>query len=123
MATPTYRDLDAREPGVRDNVAAVLQAMDHLFCTEKDELPFFLDFTASFETLLFKDLSFATAVEVYALALSALERFEPRVVVDESRSSVTVNDEEDGYDIVFAVSIRGFESDPEIYQAFLSREA
>ena len=125
MALPIYSDVNADDPNkglLKTNVDAVISAMDHLFSTERDEIPFFLDFTADLDNLLFRDLSVETALGVYSLVASALERFEPRVVLDESRSTVDVNDDEDGYDIVLSLSIRGFEGSDTVYKAFVARQ-
>ena len=121
-----YSDLNADnapEKGmIKENIDAVMAAMDHLFSTERDEIPFFLDFTAGLNSLLFKELSVETAILVYSLAADALERFERRIVLDESRSSVKVNEAEDGYDIVLAMHVLGFENDKTVYRAFVARQ-
>ena len=125
MAIPIYSDLNAEDPRkglLRTDRDAVLDAMNHLFSTERDEIPFFLDFTADLDSLLFQDLSPETALTVYSLVANSLERYEPRVRLDESRSSVDVNDDEDGYDIVLAISVRGFEDDDIVYRAFVERQ-
>ena len=125
MAVELYSDLNAGNPEEGNlvlGVDAVFAAMDNLFSTDRDERPFNLDFSGNIDDLLFEDLDFGTALELYSRMAHALERFEPRIRLIENLSNVTVNDEQNGYDIVLTVSVLGYEeAGTRVYRAFVSR--
>ncbi len=106
-----YSDPNQYNPKVKPlltDIESVYQSLYNLLGTSKGERLFRPDFGIELDDLLFQigtngDASFA----VLNLILSDIRRFEPRVIPDFSKSAVTPNIDENGYDLTLAFQIQG----------------
>ena len=122
MATSVYSDL-SWEPETSElsvNLDAVFVALENIFATDPDERFFNPNVTANLRGLLHEPLSAATAASMYAAMVDAITRWEPRASVVHSHSFVLVNEEENGYDVDFLVSVPGL-GEQRSFAAFLPR--
>ena len=110
MAYSDINPINSLQNPLLEGVDAVLEALTNIFSTDQDERLFNLNITANLKDLLFEPLTPNIASVVFSRITYAIERFEPRASVISNMSSVTVNTSEDGYDVNFAIKIRGYEN-------------
>ncbi|QJT71163.1 hypothetical protein GR11A_00126 [Vibrio phage vB_VcorM_GR11A] len=93
------------------NTQSVFQALDNLFNTRPRERLFRSTLGVRLEELLFEPVNDVTAASIYAVVIDAIAEAEPRVILDNSQSSVTPFHEQGRYDVVMVFSILGFEDE------------
>jgi len=106
-----YSDLNRKTPLAKTlnvDADAVVFSIENILKTRLNERLFNLDITANIEDLLFEPLTSTTATLIYDSIFRSLSRFEPRVrLLNDSR--VTVNSNEDGYDVTLSFEIIGLD--------------
>lgn len=101
---------------VSKDVRAVYQAIFNIINTEKGERMFLPDFGVDLEILLFRPISNTTAKQVLQTIVDAIERWEDRVSLKFSQSSVIPVYSPPGYNVNVAFSIKGLETQIFRYQ-------
>lgn len=108
-----YRDLNRRAgldgaPVLLDDEDAVLNSVICLFGTERGEREFLPEYGSNISGFLFDPIDPATASKIRFGLIIALERWEPRVEIDQSRTLV-IPDPLNlvGYTVDLAMSIVG----------------
>jgi len=69
------------------------------------------EFGSRLEDLLFDPLDPLTALNIRRSIFEAIQRWEPRVIIDSKLSSITPNEDENKYDVIIAYKIKGFEGE------------
>ena len=104
-----YSDLNRKTPFAKTldvDAEAIVSSIENILQTRLNERLFNLDITANIEGLLFEPLINTTATLIYDSIFRAISRFEPRVRLLND-SSVTVNQNENGYDVFLSFEIIG----------------
>lgn len=110
---PLYSDINAITPTVKpllEDFQAVYQALIILFNTRPGEILFFPEYGIDLEEELFELIDNTTASLIYNKVFIAVQTFEPRVLIDNSNSSITAIPEKNRFDLVLQFSINGLES-------------
>lgn len=106
-----YTDLNRKTPVAKtlnEDADAVVASIENILRTRQNERLFNLDITANMEDLLFEPLTRTNASLIYDSMFRAISRFEPRVrLLNDSR--VSVNSNEDGYDVTLVFEIIGLD--------------
>lgn len=123
----TFKDLSVtfkKHPVSNDLVqvkdkAAITQAITALLLTSKGERPFQPQLGCGLKNVLFEPLDFASAGIVRSEITDVLERYEPRILVD--NVIVTPIEESNGYEVELTFTIRGRDDTPLAVEFFLER--
>ena len=92
-----------------ENADAVLYALTNIFSTDQDERLFNLDVTANLNDLLFEPISDEITSLIYARVVNAIQRFEPRVQLNNQNSWVIPNYDANEYIAYFEFTIIGLQ--------------
>lgn len=110
---PLYSDINAISPTKHPLVTdfqSVYQALITLFNTRPGEILFFPEYGVDLEDNLFELIDDISASLIYNQVIIAVKTFEPRVTVDNSRSTLTAIPEENKFELVLQFNIIGLES-------------
>ena len=105
-----YSDINPDNPfdkSLVENAEAVLYALTNIFSTDQDERLFNLDVTANLNDLLFEPISDEITSLIYARVVNAIQRFEPRVQLNNQNSWVIPNYDANEYIAYFEFTIIG----------------
>ena len=102
----------------KDN-AAIKQAVVNLLLTNKGERFFNPNYGSDIRSFLFEPLDFATAGQVRSSIKSTLNKFEPRIFVENLK--VIPNFDDNGFDVEMTYTIRGIDTPSVTVDFFLSR--
>jgi phage baseplate assembly protein W len=106
-----YRDLNADNPTENPDVFdvdAIVQSVIELLKTREGERAFEPEFGLFLEGLLFDLMDQGAALQVYNQVVDKLERYEPRVLLDVSRSDVVPDPDNNIFEVKLFFSIQGF---------------
>ena len=92
-----------------ENAEALLYALTNIFGTDQDERLFNLDVTANLNDLLFEPISDDITSLIYARVVNAIQRFEPRVRLNNQNSWVIPNYDANEYIAYFEFTIIGLQ--------------
>lgn len=101
-----YSDKSAVDGKKLLNEKAVEKSLDNIVIFDKFDIPF-NPIGASIENYLFKPVIEATAQGIYFRIISEVSKIDDRIIINNQVSSVSVNDNVDGYDVALSYSIRG----------------
>lgn len=107
-----YSDINPDNPfdkSLIENAEAVLYALTNIFSTDQDERLFNLDVTANLNDLLFEPISDEITSLIYARVVNAIQRFEPRVQLNNQNSWVIPNYDANEYIAYFEFTIIGLQ--------------
>lgn len=107
-----YSDINPDNPfdkSLVENAEAVLHALTNIFGTDQDERLFNLDVTANLNDLLFEPISDDITSLIYARVVNAIQRFEPRVRLNNQNSWVIPNYDANEYIAYFEFTIIGLQ--------------
>lgn len=107
-----YSDINPDNPfdkSLVENAEAVLYALTNIFSTDQDERLFNLDVTANLNDLLFEPISDEVTSLIYARVVNAIQRFEPRVQLNNQNSWVIPNYDANEYIAYFEFTIIGLQ--------------
>lgn len=107
-----YSDINPDNPfdkSLVENAKAVLYALTNIFGTDQDERLFNLDVTANLNDLLFEPISDDITSLIYARVVNAIQRFEPRVRLNNQNSWVIPNYDANEYIAYFEFTIIGLQ--------------
>ena len=107
-----YSDINPDNPfdkSLVENAEAVLYALTNIFSTDQDERLFNLDVTANLNDLLFEPISDEITSLIYARVVNAIQRFEPRVRLNNQNSWVIPNYDANEYIAYFEFTIIGLQ--------------
>lgn len=107
-----YSDINPDNPfdkSLVENAEAVLYALTNIFSTDQDERLFNLDVTANLNDLLFEPISDDITSLIYARVVNAIQRFEPRVRLNNQNSWVIPNYDANEYIAYFEFTIIGLQ--------------
>lgn len=108
-----YSDLNIFSPHSKpliEDVESVVAAVSNILQTRRNSRLFNLEIESNIESLLFEPLTDTNASVIYDRIFRSISRFEPRVNLLNS-STVSVNNNEDGYDVFLAFTVEGFEGE------------
>lgn len=83
-----HSDLDQHNPELVTNIYSIKQHILNILTTKKKSLIFHSDFGANIDDYLFEIMDDETAFGLLNEVVTAIERFEPRVLVDNSKTKV-----------------------------------
>jgi len=110
---PLYSDFNqtapTQDPLVRD-LDSIYQSISNILSTRKNTRLFLPEFGSEIEDLLFEPLDELTAKAIYDAVVVAIQRWEPRVTIDYSRSYVTPDYEKYLYNVSLTFSVKGLDS-------------
>jgi hypothetical protein len=86
---------------------AIGQALATLLLTEPGERLFFPEYGAGLENLLYEAMDNALANQIYDRVIGSIERWEPRVILNQSLCFVTPNYVEHTYEVSLVFAIAG----------------
>ena len=107
-----YSDINLSKPTTTPrvvNVSSINQALFTLFNTKLGERLFLPEYGIDLEAILFMIIDDATALYIEQKIVEAISRWEPRVVLDYSNTSITPHEDDNRYDIILAFRIVGLE--------------
>lgn len=116
-----YSDINSVTPSSKAlllDIQSVYQSLNNLFNTRPTERLFLPLFGFELESELFEIIDDITAVSIYNRVVEAIERWETRVVIDNSRTTITPIPDENKYDLDLYFAIQGVEG-----QAFVYRQS
>jgi len=97
-----YFDLNMISPKDRGqlfDVESIYQGITMLLNTRPGDFPFRPEFGVSLEESLFEFADNSTALDIYRIVTDAIIRFEPRVEVDNARSIVNADPDNNAFNI------------------------
>jgi len=110
-----YSDLNSYTPTTNgpllNDVKAIYQSIDNILSTRTNERLFNPGFGTRFDEALFELIDDITSVEVFRIVTEAIQRWETRVTLDFSLSSIIPDPENGKYDVTLIFSINGFTDD------------
>jgi phage baseplate assembly protein W len=125
MATvkPTYSDFNEFQVSgsLLYDIADIYQSIDNILNTVPGERLFLPEFGCDLERYLFQLISEETGFSILGEVVKAINRWEPRVVVNFGQSSVVPNGSENGYNCVASFVIIGLGGQQFAYQAGITR--
>jgi len=89
------------------DIQSVYQALYNLFSTRPLERLFLPQYGFDIDRELFELINNITSLGIYRLVVDAVSRWEARVLIDNSRTKITANPDENSYDLVLAFAIQG----------------
>ena len=107
-----YSDINMSKPTIAPqvvNLSSINQALFTLFNTKLGERLFLPEYGIDLEAILFMPIDDATTLYIEQKIVEAISRWEPRVVLDYSNTSITPYEDDNRYDIVLAFRIVGLE--------------
>jgi len=118
-----YSDVNHQDPLVQDKIfdlEDIYQSIHTILNTEKGERLFLPGFGVNLEQYLFENLTWQTEQDIYQEVYQALNKYEPRIEIDNHLSYISsVNFHEIYVEIVF--SIKGKVSDSYLYQSRITK--
>lgn len=105
-----YSDLNSISPTIRPmlvDVQSVYQALFTLFNTRPGENPFNPEFGFELEDELFELIDDLGALAVIARVVQTVKRWEPRALVDNSRTQVIPFPDENRYELDLVFELQG----------------
>ena len=123
----TFKDLSVtfkKHPVTDDLVAvkdkaAIVQSITSLLFTIKGERPFKPDLGCDLYSSLFEPLDYATAGVIRSQISDVLEKYEPRIVIDDV--VILVDEQNNGYQVELFYTIVGRDDTPVAVEFFLER--
>ena len=97
-----YFDLNMIAPTERSqllDVESIYQGLTVLLNTRPGEFPFRPEFGVNLEESLFEFADNNTALDIYRIVTDAVIRFEPRVEIDNSRSNVVADPDNNSFSL------------------------
>jgi phage baseplate assembly protein W len=116
MANSLFSDLNQYTPTTKallENNESIVQSLDNILSTRRYERLFNNDFGLDFEDILFEIIDDATALEVLRIIVERVEKFEPRVVLNLSQTTVEPDPENNKYLVNLFFSVKGQEDLPD----------
>ena len=107
-----YSDVNALKPTEKPQLTdfeAVNMALITLFNTRPGEVAFNPEFGIDLEEELFELIDEISAAAIYSKVFVAINRFEPRVIIDNANSSLTPFPDENKYELTLVFSIQGMD--------------
>ena len=106
-----YSDLNANPvkngSPLATNLKAVQQSLDNLFSTEQFERPFQPEYYSPIFDVIGELAVGATTAALSSAIYKKIQRFEPRIVYDNSASSITALTQENAYDVNVVFRMKG----------------
>ena len=110
---PLYSDINivnpTEQPMVED-FQSVYQSLIVLFNTRPGEILFNPEYGIDIEENLFEIIDDLSAALLYNQVFIAIQKFEPRVIVDNANSSVISNPDENVFELILQFTIQGLDS-------------
>lgn len=112
--TDIYRDLNQRDPFVKDNeflrnIETIHQSIQNILSTRKGERLFNPDFGIDLEDSLFDLLDDVSSLEVLREVTEAVNLWEPRVEIIHNLTEIVPNVDNHSFDVKLVVKVIGFE--------------
>lgn len=89
------------------DINSVYQALFNLFSTRPLERLFLPQYGFDIDSELFDLINDITSLEIYRLVVDAVTRWEARVLIDNSRTTITPDPDNNAYNLVLAFAIQG----------------
>lgn len=108
-----YSDLNSINPTQKplvEDFQSVYQALIILFNTRPGEILFDPEYGIDLEEELFELMDESSADEVYNRIFNAVERYEPRAIIDNSTSKVVAVPDENRFELTLQFGIEGLSS-------------
>lgn len=105
-----YSDINQFSPTKRslsNDLDSIMQSISNILATPKNTRLFLPEFGSAIENLLFEPMDEITAASLYDTIIIAIEEWEPRVILDYARSSVTPEYDKHAYHIYLVFRIKG----------------
>lgn len=105
-----YKDVNPLNPTTKptlQDVEAIHLSIFNILNTRTGEDLFRPEFGIDLEDTLFELLDDLTALDVFRRLVTAIETFEPRVVIDTTSTTVTANEVESKFDVTLVFSLVG----------------
>lgn len=109
-----YFDLNMINPTKRSqlvDVESIYQGLTVLLNTRPGELPFRPTFGINLEESLFEFADNNTALDIYRIVTDAIIEFEPRVEIDNSRSNVVADPDNNTFELELYFQVPDLSSD------------
>lgn len=107
---PVYSDLNQTTPTEKillTDAESVYQSIANILTTSLSERLFNPEFGCDLDAFLFELMDDLTAAQLYRLVIEAIERWEPRVVLDHSQSDVIADPDNHIYAVKLYFQIIG----------------
>jgi uncharacterized protein len=105
-----YSDINQYSPTKTTLVAdldSIYQSIGNILSTPKNTRLFRPDFGASIENLLFEPMDEETVSSLYDTIILAIQQWEPRVILDYSKSGITPDYDKHIYYVNLTFQVRG----------------
>ena len=107
-----YSDLNTYDPTNKPllyDIESIYQSIDNIINSQPYEVLFDPEFPIeSLEDSLFEIIDDVTAVEIYRVVTSMIERHEPRVTIVYSETSVTADPNNNRFILKLVVQVKGY---------------
>lgn len=106
-----YKDVFTKGPSKNAiyNVEAIRQSVENILFVRIGEMPFLRNFGSEIESLLYETINEITAQKIYHYMINAIDKWEPRISINNSRSNVIPDKLNYSYEVQIVYSIVGFE--------------
>lgn len=97
-----YTDLNMFTPTDRSliyDVQSIYQSLTVLLNTRPNDFPFRPEFGVPLDDSLFEIADVSSALEIYRIIVDAVTRYEPRVELDTSRTTITPDPDNNRFDL------------------------
>jgi len=109
---PLYSDLNTYNPTDKPlllDVDSIFQSIDALINSRQYEILFDPEFPSeSLDEVLFEIIDDVTAVSVYRIVTSMIERHEPRVTINYADTTITADPDNNQFILRLVVTIKGY---------------
>ena len=105
-----YSDINENDPRQRVyNIESIYQSIKNILSTRKGEKLFDPEYGFSLEDTVFDNITENYALEVERLVYLAISKYEPRVSLDPSQSSVVPDYDNNSYDLALYFKVKGLD--------------
>lgn len=111
-----YSDVNPYHPwkGNLQDYDAVRESLLNILTTKPRERLNNPEFAVDLEELLFEPIDDITALAIYQRIEIAINRWDNRIIVDGGKSNIIPRPDDNRYDVLLVVKIKGFNQDLEI---------
>ena len=119
-----YSDVNQQDPLVQRKIydlEDIYQSIHNILNTRKGERLFIPDFGVDLEKFLFEPMTFENEILAFNEIKTALERYEPRIKIDNANSGVVGDPTDHSLFVYIVFYIKGKISDKYVYQSRITK--
>lgn len=116
---PIYSDINQYTPETQillTDEESVYQSLNNILITKPGQRIFNPEFGSDMDKVLFEVMDEVTAAQLYRTVTEAVERWEPRIIIDNSQSDIIPNYDSNSYDVKLVFEIIGLSDEGQKFE-------